>query len=92
MKNIAILDLEDSKNVTSALQQNYKNQNVVFIKTDVTKREQVKAAFNETVSKFNFIDFVIANAGVLRENDYELTINVNLVISLSSSFFFLLSL
>jgi len=79
VKNIAILDLADPKNVTQSLQRSYSNQNVVFIKTDVTKKEQVKSAFNEVVSKFEFIDFVVANAGILREKDYELTINVNLL-------------
>lgn len=80
------MDLADPKNVTEELQNNYKDQNVVFIKTDVTKKEQVKSAFNEVILKFNFIDFVVANAGILRENDYELTINVNLVINFVSIF------
>lgn len=82
------MDLDDPNNVTETLQSNYKNQNVVFIKTDVTKKEQVKSAFNEVISNFNFIDFVVANAGVLRENDYELTINVNLVIQDTNGFTF----
>lgn len=73
------MDLDDSKNVTQSLQSKYSNQNVVFIKTDVTKKEQVQSAFAEVVSKFSFIDLVVANAGILRERDYEETVNVNLV-------------
>lgn len=76
---MAILDIADTKNVTQALQSSYPNQTVVFIKTDVTKKEQVQSAFNQVIAKFNFIDYVVANAGILRENDYEMTINVNLV-------------
>lgn len=79
MKNVAILDLDDPKNVTQSFQGSYKSQNVIFIKCDVTKKQQVKSAFEEVASKYNFIDFVVANAGILRENDYELTINVNVV-------------
>jgi len=86
IKNIAILDLDDPRNVTQSLQGNYSNQNVVFIKTDVTKKEQVQSAFAEVVSKFSFIDFVIANAGILREKDYELTVNVNLLGFLHTTF------
>lgn len=73
------MDLIDSENVVAEFQSRYPNQNVVFIKTDVTKKDQVKKAFDEVVSKFNFVDIVVANAGVLREDNYELTINVNLV-------------
>lgn len=79
IQNVAILDLSDPKNVTETLRSTYKNQNVVFIKTDVTKKDQVKSAFAEVISKFNYVDILVANAGVLREDDYELTINVNLL-------------
>jgi len=79
IKNIAILDLGDPKNVIPSLQNSYKNQNILFIKTDVTKKEEVKSAFAQVAAKFNFIDFVVACAGILRERDYELTINVNLL-------------
>jgi len=86
IKNIAILDLDDPKNVTQSLRSKFSNQNVVFIKTDVTKKEQVQSAFTEVVSKFSFIDFVVANAGILRERDYELTIKVNLLGFLHTTF------
>ncbi|KAJ6641989.1 Alcohol dehydrogenase 2 [Pseudolycoriella hygida] len=79
IQNVAILDLDDAKNVTQGLRNTFTKQNIVFIKADVTKKEQVKSAFDEVISKFNFVDFVVANAGVLREKDYELTINVNLL-------------
>lgn len=76
---MAILDVADTKNVTQALQGSYPNQNVIFIKTDVTKKEEVKSAFSQVIAKFNYIDYVVANAGILRESDYEMTIKVNLV-------------
>jgi len=79
IQNIAILDLDDAKNVTQSLQNSYRNQNVIFIKTDVTRKEQVKSAFAEVISKFEFIDFVVGSAGIVREKDYELTLNVNLI-------------
>lgn len=53
----------------------------MFIKTDVAKKDQVKSAFDEVVAKFNYVDFIVANAGILSENDYELCLNVNLVCS-----------
>lgn len=51
----------------------------MFIETDVASKENVRQAFTKVVDKFRFIDIVIANAGILNENDYEKTIKVNLV-------------
>lgn len=51
----------------------------MFIKTDVASKQQVQTAFTKTVDKFKFVDLVIANAGILNEQDYERTIGVNLV-------------
>lgn len=79
MKNVAILDLCDTKNMSKSLQRDYERQKVLFIQTDVSKRDQVKSAFDETFKQFGYIDYVVGNAGVLCESDYERTINVNLV-------------
>ncbi|KAG4065978.1 hypothetical protein HA402_006696, partial [Bradysia odoriphaga] len=79
LKNVAILDIDDPQNVIETLRSTFNNPNVIFIKTDVTKKDQVESAFAEVISKFNYVDFLFANAGVLREDDYEMTINVNLV-------------
>ncbi|XP_037045672.1 alcohol dehydrogenase 2-like [Bradysia coprophila] len=79
IQNVAILDIDDPRNVIETLRNTFNNPNVIFIKTDVTKKDQVKSAFAEVISKFNYVDFLVANAGVLREDDYELTINVNVL-------------
>lgn len=81
MKNIAILDLCDTKNVVQSLQNTYESQKIVYIQTDVSKKDQVKHAFNEIIQLFGNIDIVVGNAGILCETDYERTINVNLVSS-----------
>lgn len=53
--------------------------NIVFIQTDVSDKSQVNKSFQEAVTRFKFIDIVIGNAGILDEQDYERTININLV-------------
>lgn len=78
-ENITILDICDSNNVTDVLKTKYHSQNILFIKTDVSKKEQVKSAFDQAIQNFGSIDIVIGNAGILCESDYERTINVNLV-------------
>lgn len=78
-KNIAILDLCDTRNIVHSLQRSYGNQKVIFIQTDVSQKEQVKHAFDQIIQQFDYVDFVVGNAGIICEKDYERTINVNLV-------------
>lgn len=79
IKNIAILDICDAKNVSQSLRSKYESQKVLFIETDVSKKDQVIGAFDQIIREFDHIDIVVGNAGVLCETDYERTINVNLV-------------
>lgn len=76
---MALLDIVHTNNAADILQSEYKTQNVVFIKTDISKKDQVKEAFDELVIKFKSIDIVLCNAGILNDRDYELSVNVNLV-------------
>ncbi len=78
-KNVALIDICDTKNVTNELQSKYKGQQVLFIQTDVSKKDQMKSAFDQIIKAFGNIDIVVGNAGILCETDYERTINVNLV-------------
>lgn len=79
MQNVAVLDIVDKNNAIDKLRSDSNNDNVMFIKTDVASKQQVQTAFNKVVDKFKFIDMVIANAGIMDEQDYEKTIGVNLV-------------
>lgn len=75
-----MLDIVHTNNSVDTLQADFKNQNVIFIKTDISKKDQVKDAFNEIIKQFKSIDIVFCNAGLINDRDYELTVNVNLVI------------
>lgn len=79
LQNVAVLDIVDNNNAIEKLRSEIKNENVMFIKTDVASKQQVQAAFTKVADKFKFVDLVIANAGILNEQDYERTIGVNLV-------------
>jgi len=78
-KNVAVLDVVHTNNSIDALQAEFKNQNVIFIKTDISKKDQVQDAFKEIIKKFNSIDIVLCNAGILNDRDYEKSVNVNLL-------------
>lgn len=77
---MVIIDIVHTNNAAETLQADFKEQTVIFIKTDISKKDQVKDAFNEVITKFKRIDVVMCNAGILNDRDYELAVNVNLVI------------
>ncbi|MCF0040623.1 SDR family oxidoreductase [Dyadobacter fanqingshengii] len=42
----------------------------ILVKADVSHEEEVKALFNETISKFGRIDIVISNAGLQKDSSF----------------------
>lgn len=82
---IAVCDvLDDGERVAEEIGQ--EGGEAIFIKTDVTDREQVQRMVDAVIGRFGRIDILINNAGVLRdaqllklpEEDWDLVIDVNL--------------
>lgn len=69
----------NTNNAVETLNAEYPRQKVDFIKTDVTDKDNVKRSFQEALAKYQFIDVVVGNAGILDENHPERTIHVNLL-------------
>lgn len=61
------------------LREDFPKQEILFHLTDVTKKDDLERAFKEVNYKFHSIDIVITCAGVIDEQEYELTIDTNLV-------------
>lgn len=76
---MALLDIAHTNNAADVLQSEFTDRTVTFIKTDISKKDQVKDAFDEIVKTFKSIDIVLCNAGILNDRDYVLSVNVNLV-------------
>lgn len=83
---MAVLDIEHRNNAVKTLSEAYPKQNIVFIQTDVTDKQNVRKSFQEVVDQFKSIDIVISNAGMINEAEYEQTISVNLVRMMFSKF------
>ncbi|KAF2899024.1 hypothetical protein ILUMI_07151, partial [Ignelater luminosus] len=49
----------------------------IFVKTDVTKVDQLESAFKITLNTWKTIDVVINNAGVMNDGQWELEIAIN---------------
>jgi len=62
------------------------NENVIVIKGDVTKRNDIKRLFDKTINKFGSIDVLVNNAGInkrgyfdeITDNDWDMIMNSNL--------------
>lgn len=76
---MALLDIGDNGNVTESLGESFKTKRILFEKTDVRSKTNVKNAFKKILEKFNKIDIVINSAGIINEQNVEDTIAINLV-------------
>ncbi|XP_046752277.1 15-hydroxyprostaglandin dehydrogenase [NAD(+)]-like [Diprion similis] len=77
---VAILDLKNSNGEEAEKKLNSLSGNgkALFIVCDVTKPEELEAAFAKTVKEFGGLDIVINNAGIMDDARWELEININL--------------
>ncbi|KAF2882135.1 hypothetical protein ILUMI_24057 [Ignelater luminosus] len=76
---VAIVDIDEAngKSAKEELIKEYGPGRVLFIKTDVTKRDQFENAFKETLRQWKYVDILINNAGIFSDKSYELEIATN---------------
>ncbi len=83
---IAILDIAEKEAKKIIDEINLNSENSIFIKTDVSKSDEVKIAVEKVINKFDKIDIVSNNAGIQRygtvesteENDWDNILSINL--------------
>ncbi|KAJ9592491.1 hypothetical protein L9F63_015907 [Diploptera punctata] len=78
-KGVSICDVNVTKGETEVkqLQQLFGAASAVFIRTDVTKQQDVQAAFERTVKQFGGVHIVINNAGILDDNKWQQCVSIN---------------
>lgn len=76
---MAVLDIHDAGKVIDKLQNEFSGQKVIYLKTDVADKENIRESFRQVKESFGCIDVVIGNAGIFDEGRPEKTIMVNLV-------------
>lgn len=83
--NVVIADIsENGQQLTDELRK--EGREAFFIRTDVTKEEEVKRMIAETVSRYDRLDILYANAGIAKDgpahelnlDDWQRTIDINL--------------
>ncbi|GJQ83243.1 hypothetical protein Trydic_g8841 [Trypoxylus dichotomus] len=81
IKGVTIADINDSLGevTTKEFNEKYGSGKVLFVKTDVSNKESFENAFQKTVEHYDNIDILINNAGLMNEINWELSVQVNLM-------------
>ncbi|KAK0180241.1 hypothetical protein PV327_005906 [Microctonus hyperodae] len=79
-KAVAILDIDvaTGTNAVKKLNDEFGQNRAVFISTDVSKDDQLKASFNKAVEHLGGLDIMINNAGILDDAKWSLMIDINI--------------
>ncbi|XP_046965324.1 15-hydroxyprostaglandin dehydrogenase [NAD(+)]-like [Vanessa cardui] len=87
VKFVAILDVDGNsgKALEKKLAEKYHTDKVRFMKCDVTKEEELNAAFDETLQRFGYIDVVVNNAGIANDAIHRKEIEINFSAVVTSS-------
>lgn len=83
---VAIIDINDAALSEAITDMEEKGYEVLALKADVTNREEVETAVQNTVNAFGKVDILVNNAGVVRDNlffrmtdqDWDTVMNVHL--------------
>jgi len=78
-RSIAVIDLPTSngQNAAATLENEFGKGRAIFIACDVTKADDLEKTFRKVVDAFEGLDILINNAGILDDNYWEQTIEVN---------------
>ncbi|KAK4876769.1 hypothetical protein RN001_009275 [Aquatica leii] len=79
IKGVTIADVNDELGllVLDEIKKKFGDNKVLFVKTDVSDKNQFEDAFKKTIEKFNHLDVLVNNAGIFNERNWEKTIAVN---------------
>ncbi|KAJ9592840.1 hypothetical protein L9F63_015483 [Diploptera punctata] len=79
IKGVSICDIaaDLGEQAVESINKEYGKGRAIFIKTDVTKQSDLEEAFKKTKQHFGGIDIVVNNAGIIKDSQWELMININ---------------
>ncbi|GJQ84257.1 hypothetical protein Trydic_g2923 [Trypoxylus dichotomus] len=75
---LADTNVTKGNEAVAQLTNEFGDDKALFIKTDVTDRDQVENVFKQTVQRYQNIDILVNNAGILNESVWEKEIAINL--------------
>lgn len=69
----------DGSEKLAQLKEQFNEANIIFLATDITKRDMIERSFQTILDEFKQIDVVVNGAGLIREKEIELVVATNLV-------------
>ncbi|KAF5305619.1 hypothetical protein FQR65_LT07700 [Abscondita terminalis] len=86
LRGVTLADINEEfgEKALNDLSEQFGNGKVLFIKVDVSDKNLLEDAFKQTVEKFNNIDILINNAGIMDDSVWEKEIDINIVSSFST--------
>ncbi|XP_050345175.1 15-hydroxyprostaglandin dehydrogenase [NAD(+)]-like [Nymphalis io] len=87
VKFVAILDIDEISGnaLEKTLAEKYRKDKVRFMRCDVTKEEELNAAFDDTLQGHGYIDIVVNNAGIANDEIHRKEIEINFTAVVTSS-------
>ncbi|MNQ82515.1 Sorbitol-6-phosphate 2-dehydrogenase [compost metagenome] len=70
---LADLNLEGAQKLAAELNEQYGENRAIAVRMDVTKEEEVEAAFRESILSFGGIDIIVNNAGLATSSPFDET-------------------
>ncbi|KAF5299862.1 hypothetical protein FQA39_LY11399 [Lamprigera yunnana] len=75
---IADINVESGTKLLKELQTKFGEKKVIFVQVDVSDKIQFEECFKKTIEKFNNVDILINNAGIVNEKLFEKMVSVNI--------------
>lgn len=79
MIHVTILDLNENKEAMLDFKTSYPVVKIDFIPVDMTKKENITAAFKKAVEKMGHFDVLVNGCGIMMDSQVDLTIEINLL-------------
>jgi NADP-dependent 3-hydroxy acid dehydrogenase YdfG len=76
---LLLVDLVGTQSYIDDLKTQFKESKIFFEGCDITKKEKIAELFKKYHEKFGYIDILVNSAGIVREDNIELTYQVNVV-------------
>ncbi|XP_069687845.1 15-hydroxyprostaglandin dehydrogenase [NAD(+)]-like [Periplaneta americana] len=80
VKGVAVCDINvtEGEKAVRQMQKEFGEEKAIFIKTDVTNKEEFREAFKKATEKFGTLEIVINNAGIVDDQHWKQEVAVNL--------------
>ncbi|TDG48068.1 hypothetical protein AWZ03_005485 [Drosophila navojoa] len=86
IKALAIFDLTLNEQLLAVWQAQYPNTEIFYHKVDITQKTEIEAAYKAAAERLGHFDVVVNGIGLMNDNFVELTIQINLLGLIQSSF------